>query len=304
MSRPDDHTVTASELSAIRERADFLLREACAYGRFPTPVDDIVAAAKLQMEREVSLDVNYLTRMYRAVSGKIKRAVEKVRGLLHFGARMIYLDLSVKQSKQRFVSLHETGHACLPWQRDLYALMEDGDAELDPETDQAFEREANVFASEVLFQLDSFQEDARSCAFTIKTPIDLAKRYGASTYAAIRRFVSKSQYVCAVLVLEPPVYEIGRGYTYRLRRAVCSPGFEARYGLVQWPDVFFTKGHGFASRLPSHFKRKFTQRCRIPSPVPRERERFYLEAFDTTYQTFALVFPESELPTIKAAVRP
>ena len=303
MSRPDDHTVTAAELAAIRDRADTLLREACAYGRFPTPVDDIVAAAKLQMERDASLDVNYLTKMYRTVSGKIKRAIEKVRGLLHFGDRMIYLDRSVKEAKQRFVSLHETGHACLPWQRDLYALMEDGDAELDAETDQGFEREANVFASEVLFQLEGFQEDARSCAFSINAPIGLAKRYGASTYAAIRRYVSKSQYVCAVLVLEPPVREIGRGYTYRLRRAVCSPRFETHYGRVQWADVFYTSSDGLASKLPSHFHRKFTKRCRIPSPVPGDDERFYLEAFDNTYQTFALVFPEHELQTIKAAVR-
>jgi hypothetical protein len=45
-----------------------------------------------------------------------------------------------------------------------------------------------------------------------------------------------------------------------------------------------------------------TKRCRIPSPVPGDAERFYLEAFDTTHHTFALVFPESEIKAIKAAV--
>jgi len=303
MTRPDDQIVTEAKLAAIRKQADRILREGSAYGRFPTPIDDIVAAAKLQIEREASLDVGYLTRMYRSVTGTIKKAVEKVWGLFHSGDRMIYLDRSVIETKQRFVSLHETGHGFLPWQKDLYSLMEDGESELDPDMEEDFEREANVFASEVLFQLDGFQEEARSCEFTIGTPIKLAKRYGASNYAAIRRFVSKSQYCCGVFVLEPPVYEVGRGHTYRLRRFVPSPAFVKKYGDLKWPDVFYTNSNELAAKLPTHFKRKMTKRCRIPSPVKGEDERFYLEAFDTTHHTFALVFPESELKTIKAGLQ-
>jgi hypothetical protein len=302
VTRPDDQTVSASELTEIRKQADRILREASAYGRFPTPVEDIVAAARLRVEREASLDVGYLARMYKQVSGTIKHAVDKVWGLFHSGDRRIYLDLSVAESKQRFVSLHETGHGFLPWQKDLYALMEDGEAALDPDAEEGFERQANVFASEVLFQLDGFESEARSCPFTIKTPMGLGKRYGASNYSAIRRFVSKSQYACAVFVLEPPVWEIGRGHTYRLRRCIPSPSFAKRYGPLKWPDIFSTNDSALASKLPSHFRRKMTTRCRIPSPVPGDQERFYLEAFDTTYQTFALVFPESELKAIKAAV--
>lgn len=302
MTRPDDQSVTASELASIRKQADLILREAGAYGRFPTRIDDIVAAAKLTIERDLSLDVGYLSKMYKTVTGTIKRAVEKVWGLFHSGDRVIYLDLSVTKSKQNFVSLHETGHGFLPWQKDLYGLLEDGDAELDPEVEEGFERQANVFASEVLFQLDSFEEEARSSAFSITTPMTLAKRYGASNYAAIRRFVSKSPYSCAVFVLERPVWEVGRGHTYRLRRCVPSPAFAKRYGPVKWPDVFCTEASVLAAKLPTHFKRKLTKRCRIPSPVPNDSERFYLEAFDTTHQTFALVFPESELKAIKAAV--
>ncbi len=132
--------------------------------------------------------------------------------------------------------------------------------------------------------------------------MNLGKKYGASNYAAIRRYVSQSQYACAVFVLEPPFLEVGRGYTYRLRRCVPSRLFSARYGSIQWPEFFYTNDAALASKLPTHFKRKMTTRCRIPSPVPGDTERFYLEAFDTTYQTFALVFPESEIKAIKAAV--
>lgn len=57
MIRPDDQTVSTSEMAAIRKEADRLLRAASAYGRFPTPVEDIIAAAKLKVEKEASLDV-------------------------------------------------------------------------------------------------------------------------------------------------------------------------------------------------------------------------------------------------------
>ncbi len=301
MTRPDDQTVSASEMADIRKEADRILRAASAYGVFPTPVDDIIGAAKLKVEKEASLDVGYLSRMYKRVSGTIKHAVDRVWGLFHSGDKLIYLDLSVAKAKQRFVSLHETGHGFLPWQKDLYALLEDGDGALDPDAEEDFERQANVFASEVLFQLDGFATEARSCAFTIKTPMDLAKKYGASNYAAIRRYVSKSQYACAVLVLEPPVWEVGKGHTYRLRRCVPSASFSERYGAIQWPGFFYTNDAALASKLPTHFNRKMTKRCRIPSPVPGDAESFYLEAFDTTHHTFALVFPESEIKAIRAA---
>jgi Zn-dependent peptidase ImmA (M78 family) len=191
VSLPDDHSLSPQDLAEIRKQADRVLRSASAYDRFPTPVADIIAAANLRIETKVSLDAGFMGKMYKKVSGTIKRAVEKVVGLFDSRDQMIYLDLTVKDSKQRFVSLHETGHGFLPWQKDTYALMEDGASELDPYTQEEFERQANPFASEVLFQAGKFEEEARSLSFTIRTPIELAKRYGASNYAAIRRFVSR-----------------------------------------------------------------------------------------------------------------
>ena len=46
----------------------------------------------------------------------------------------------------------------MPWQKDLYAVIEDSKNSLDPALADLFDREANVFASEVLFQLDGFQK--------------------------------------------------------------------------------------------------------------------------------------------------
>lgn len=230
MNRPDDCSLSQSDPSDIRKHADRLLKDAGGYGRFPTPIGDIIAAAKLNIDYEAALDESFLRRVYKKVTDPIRRAVDKVLGIFGSRDRMIYLDQTVHNSKQAFIKLHETGHGYLPWRRDTFAFMEDGESTLDPEITEVFERQANVFASEVLFQLDLFQQDANSRPFEIKTPLALAPRYSASAYATIRRYVTTSQRACAVLVLDPPVSQFGVGNTYSVRRSIQSTPFTAKFG--------------------------------------------------------------------------
>ena len=296
MGRPDDSSLTPDCYRSICSHADRLLRDADAYGRYPTPVADIISAASLSIERDASLDTGFLRKLYGSAKRTIKRALEKVLGLFDSRDRMIYLDLTLQRVKQRFVSLHETGHGYLPWQRDTYSFMEDGETNLDPDIQQQFEREASMFASEVLFQGNRFQEEARSLPFELKTAMQLGRKFGASNYSAFRRFVAHSHRICALLVFEQPTYELSRGYAFQLRRAVVSPAFYAKFGQVQWPSVLYTKGDGLGARLPMRaFHRIFTKRCRIASPISGCSESFYLEAFDSTYHVFALLIPETEL---------
>jgi len=70
----------------------------------------------------------------------------------------------------------------------MYALMQDCEKTLDPEITDLFEREANVFASEALFQGESRRAGARR-EFGIKTAMAIAKQFGASNYATFRRYV-------------------------------------------------------------------------------------------------------------------
>ena len=123
MRKPDDCTLSTQDLSEVRRYADTLLREANAHGRFPTPVPDILTAAKLTVERHASLDSGFLRRLYRNVTSPIKRVVDKVLGLIDLRDKRIYLDHSVHPKKKNFISLHETGHDFLPWQRQAYARL-------------------------------------------------------------------------------------------------------------------------------------------------------------------------------------
>ena len=122
--RPDDCSVDEGVLGEIQQHVERALKDSGASGVLPTPVDRIVAAAKLSVDKEVSLDDGFFSKLYRA-GATIRRAVSKVLGLLDVKARRIYLDHTVHKTRQAFVTLHETGHHELPWQRDTYAFLED-----------------------------------------------------------------------------------------------------------------------------------------------------------------------------------
>ena len=53
MTKPDDSSLELHDLLAVEARARQLLDRADAWGRFPTPVEDIIAAAKLGSLRKV-----------------------------------------------------------------------------------------------------------------------------------------------------------------------------------------------------------------------------------------------------------
>lgn len=293
MMRPDDCTVDEGTLAEIRQHVDRALKDSGAAGMFPTPVAKIIAAAKLSVDETISLDPGFFARIYRAGS-KIKCAVSKVLGLLDVAARRIYLDRTAHKSRQAFVALHETGHECLPWQRDTYAFLEDCEESLDLDLKEQFEREANVFASEVLFQGDRFRSEANRLPFEIKSPIALAKLFGASLYATLRKFVSTAPQPCALIVYEAPSVLVGHGYGASIRRVIPSTSFLKQFGTVDWPDRC-TKSNFLSPLLFPTWKIKQSVRCVVMldgGPVP-----FRFDAFNNgKYGYYVLAFPEAVRP--------
>ena len=94
-------------------------------------------------------------------------------GLFHASEGLVFLNQSLMAVKKRFVGFHEAGHGFLPGQRPMYAIVEDCEKALDGATADLFDRKANVFASEVLFQLDTFREMTEGEPFEIWTPSTL-----------------------------------------------------------------------------------------------------------------------------------
>lgn len=295
--KPDDSTLPDESLRTVRKYADLLLRKACAYDRFPTPVDDLIKAARLEIARESVLAEIGLDGLYRRLPNalklapdKLKRAAAKVIGLLDREDRTIHLAPDTHPKKRIYVTAHEIAHDFLPHQRKTYAILEDSESELDPETNDLYEREANVFASEILFQREVFAIQAADFDLAIRVPIELAKNFGPSVYSAARRYVSTHKKSCALLVFNPPIFIAGTGEVIELRRAIPSPSFRSEFGSLRWPQQC---GH-------DHFFMRHRPRHRFTSPTPiRLTDRngqprdCYLEAFDSSHQILFLIYPAS-----------
>ena len=132
----------------------------------------------------------------------LKSALSKVLGLFEPYDRLVMIDKTVPTPKKPFVKLHEAGHGFLPHQSGLFGLIHDCEKTLDPDITDLFEREANVFAVEVMFQGATFAAEAHADTFGMKVPMQLAKKYGASNYSAFRRYVTTNPAACCVIVLD------------------------------------------------------------------------------------------------------
>ena len=163
MTRPDDSLLDLHQLATVQKYADRLLREASAIGRYPTPIDDLLAAAKLTVVDDEVLNEGTLRQfMQRAKAGlaTIKSALSKVLGLFESQERLVVIDREAPKPRIPFIKLHEAGHGTIPHQSKVYRLIHDCEKTLDSDIADLFEREANVFASEVLFQREGFSLEA------------------------------------------------------------------------------------------------------------------------------------------------
>lgn len=296
MRKPDDSSLQLADLLAVEARAKQSLDKAAAWGRFPTPVDDILAAAKLRVAPKGVFDpasiLAYAKKMTTNALFALKSALSKVFGLYDANEQIIHIDNSVGPSKQKFLKLHETGHHELPAHRKIFTFFEDCDQTLAPAIADQFEREANNFARFALFQGTAFKQLAADMPMGIKTPMKLATKFGASNYASAREFARTHHLPCVVYVLEPMEFVPGHGAQATVRRIESSPSFEKAFGRP--PDAVIDNNHPLAPLLP--IGRKMTR----PTPLRYQDKNGVVhdclgEAFDTTHNILLLIYPVKAL---------
>ncbi len=286
--KKDDYSLEDDKRRLIRKHAESALKKANALGCVPTPIEEVLAASKVVVAEESVLDERFLKKLRMKAGGALRRALSKVWGVLDAAARVIYLDKSVLVVKQTFLKLHETAHAVLPWQRTLFVVAEDCQMTIAPEISESFEREANAFAAEVLFQLDTFSEEANDHNFNILVPVRLAKKYRASIYTAIRRYVTGSPRACMVLVLEPPQPCPDHGYIAKIRRDVVSPEFARIIGQLNWPE-FFGPQDQIGAMIPVGGRKMSRPREIMLTDGTGGKHRCLAEAFTQTHHVFVLI---------------
>jgi hypothetical protein len=292
VAKEDDSSLDPEQLRAVQIAARRALDRASAWGVHPTPIGDILDAAKLRVAPASAFDprqiMNYLIGRAEGAAIALKSAISKVFGIYDAGEELIHIDHSVSKSKQNFLKLHEAGHHEFPTHRKMYRVFQDCEKMLDPEIADIFEKEANNFARFVLFQGDGYRVMAADHRFGLKTPIKLAGKFGASVYASCREYVRTSDRACAVYVLEPITFCPSLDAQAEVRRIEVSPLFEREFGRPC--DQVITMRHSLGRVLP------FGRRMTSPTVVSLTDLNGYAreclaEAFDTKFNVLILVSP-------------
>ena len=296
MIKPDDSSLDQQELLAVESRARALMDRADVWNRFPTPVDDIVAAAKLRVASKGMFDqagfLAFIKEKTSQAAETLKSAISKVLGLYDANEKIIHIDDGVGASKQTFLKLHETGHHELPWHQKIFRVFQDCDKTLAPAVADQFEREANNFARFALFQGDAYKLRAADFPMGIKTPMELAKTFGASIYASAREFARTHHRACVVYVLEPMIITPGVVAHAQVRRVEPSPLFFAQFGCPM--DVSIDVNHALGVLLP--IGRKMTRPTDLQFRDKNGVDHECLgEAFKTTFNIFLLIYPVKAL---------
>jgi len=292
MTKSDDSRLDPDSLRAVEDRARKLLDRSSAWERFPTPIEDILEAAQLQVAPSSAFDpariLSYIRKKTADAAKYLKSALSKVFGIYDADEYIIHIDDTVVETKQNFLKLHETGHHEMPTHRKLYRFFQECEKTLAPEIADLFEREANNFARFALFQGDCYARLAADCEMSIKTPMKLAKKFGASVYASAREFARKNHRECVVYVLEPVEYVEGAGAQASVRRIEPSPSFEKQFGRPQ--DSVITMDHALGQVLP--LVRRMTSPTTL-SMTDRNGvdHECVAEAFKTAWNVFVLLYP-------------
>jgi len=301
LKKIDDCTLTPQQYAKIKKEAERALKDADAIGQFPTPVSSIMSAANVHEIEEDVLNVNFVTKLRKEVGGALRKALKKVMGLFDARSRLVFIDRSLHAVKQTFIKLHETAHGFLSWQRDMYAVVEDCEQSLDPDVANLFDREANVFASEVLFQLDSFSTEANDHEFGIFVPVRISKKYGASIYSSVRQYVSKNPKACTVIVLNPPEIANVFGFKAYLRRCISSPSFIEKFGELSLPK-FFTPDDEIGKMVPVGGRRASNKKVIILTDKNGIEHECIAEAFTQKWQVFVLILSVKALTSTTVLV--
>lgn len=303
--KPDDSSLSLHDMAIIEKRASRLLSEAAAWDRFPVPIDDLLSAAKVKVAPHSIFDpasiLAYLKGKAEGAAATIKSAISKVWGLYDAEESLIHIDQSVNISRQTFLKLHEAGHHDIPTHKKLFRFFQDCEQTLAPEIADQFEREANNFARFALFKGDVYRQQASDCAFEIKTPMKLAKKFGSSVYASVREFARTNPRACVVYVLEPAEFVDGDGFRAAVRRIEVSPKYRSEFGVPN--DVAITSDHLLGSIVP--IGRKMTRpRTLTVTDLNGETHECVAEAFDTTFNILILLYPVKALGRSILVLRP
>lgn len=210
----DPPPFTRARITALCEQA---LKRAGAWGVLPTPLGAVRVAVGVR--ERIAFD---------DLPGAPELARHRVLGALWLEQRALFVDDRQSLPRRRFTEAHEIVHLLCPWH--ATALRVDTAEELFGPLTRGLEAEANYGASQLIFQAGAFAAEAGRHDRSLRTPFELASRFGASRHAAAHHYVETHAQAVALLVAGRWPDTTGRLPTWR---SVESPSFLGRFGRLE-----------------------------------------------------------------------
>jgi transcriptional regulator with XRE-family HTH domain len=219
-----DGYLDMEDRATIRGHAVALLRRADALGQIPTPLDQVMTVSNLVLVGEIVLEPEMKRKLRQRFGDLVDRALDLILGSVRFDSRDVYLKPDLYWLKRRFVQAHEISHEMFPWQRDLYAFLDDK-KRLRPDIHDKYERQANQGAIELLAQGDALRHEADDSPLTFGLLDQLAARFEISIQAIARRVAEESRHAVALAIS----YRGSVTSTLMPAHLYCSASFEERF---------------------------------------------------------------------------
>ncbi|GEN73688.1 ImmA/IrrE family metallo-endopeptidase [Chryseobacterium lathyri] len=276
-----------------------ILKDSKSFDTFPTPVDQILHYSDFALDKSIDLrnvDQSFFGKLKEKSQKSLLTAISKVMGIFDRHEKTIYIDSNINKNlgRKNFVKLHEIGHGILPWQNDIMLALDD-DETLNEEIEKQFEAEANYFASITLFQHDRFVAEIEKASLGLGTVMQLSKKFGSSVHSTLRNYVLKSGNKCVLLVLNNiSKSEKNNIYTNKLskRDIFYSSRFLKELGTLNLPEEFGFKWNFIQDFM---FDKRYNENGEIDL-ITAEGEEIECEYhfFNSTYNSFVLIFPKGE----------
>ena len=133
-------------------------------------------------------------------------------------------------------------------------------------------------------------EEADKLPLSLGSAMVLAKKFGSSNHAAIRRYVERSAKRCAVLVLERP--ELMPSFAAKVRNYFQSAPFTAAFGQIEWPQAC-DEDYPFIADLKAG--NRLHHKGELAVDLGRaEQTAFRYHFFNNSYNAFVLLLPQGE----------
>lgn len=246
----DAFIVKPEEHEAIKEEARKLLKRAKALGIFPTPIDALMDAADIEQITDLEeAKKSFFRSVPKHMQAAFTSAWGKLRGFADLKKKVTYVapDTPIREI---WPKLHELGHQTLIWQNVNVSYVDD-QRSLSHDCEELFDREANDFAGEVLFQGEVFTDLSKSLYPDFNSIFHLADKFGASRHATARHFAGESDEPTALISYYPnhravsvdgkPALMLGRAHT-------ASEKFIRKYPDLRLPN-FLPHTHQWATAI-------------------------------------------------------